>query len=190
MNNKLLSAILIAWITATWFASLSSASDNASNTSTSTWKMQFHKWDFGQRWDFANKGFGKWNFFDAMTDDEKTAFETMTQDEKKDYMENKRIENEEKMQAREDVIDALLAWKTLTSEQQTIKAEIIKERAERKAIMQERKANMEAIKTILEKKKSWSTLTEEEQTKLDELSNKSWFWHWKWNKWNKWFNMQ
>ena len=75
-----------------------------------------------------------------LTTEEKTALESMTDAEKKAFFESKQTEAKVKMETRESVIDKLLAGTTLTSEEETIRQEIIKERAE-----------MKAKKTILDK---------------------------------------
>jgi Tfp pilus assembly protein FimV len=81
-----------------------------------------------------------------------------------------------KMEAHENVIDKVLAWSTLTSEEETIKQEIIKQRAEMKTKRVEMEAKIAEVKTILEKKKAWTTLTSDEQAKLDASHSE---WHWK-----------
>jgi hypothetical protein len=85
-------------------------------------------------------------------------------------------EQKTKMEAHENVIDKVLAWSTLTSEEETTKQEIIKERAEKKLERETREAEMVTIKPILEKKKAWTTLTSDEQAKLDVFQSE---WHWK-----------
>ena len=82
-------------------------------------------------------------------------------------METKRLELEAKFEARETVIDKLLAGTTLTATEETLRQEIIKERAEQKTKRAEMKAQKEKIKAILEKKKAGTTLTAEEQALLD-----------------------
>jgi len=101
-----------------------------------------------------------------LTDAEKTALESMTQEDKQAFFEAKRSEQEAKREEREVIIDTLLSGGTLTSNQEIVRAEIIKERALQKADMEERKIQMETIKTLLEKKKSGETLTSEEETTL------------------------
>ena len=45
----------------------------------------------------------------ALTDEEKTALESMTDEEKQTFFETKRAQQKAKMEARESVIDKLLA---------------------------------------------------------------------------------
>jgi hypothetical protein len=85
-----------------------------------------------------------------LTDAEKTSLESMSDTEKKAFFDKKRLEAEAKKDARETVIDKLLAGTALSSDEETIRAEIIKERSEMKA----KKAEFKAIKTLLEKKKN------------------------------------
>lgn len=160
MNNKILSAVLIMWIAATWFASFTSADDKSETKIFKEFKSDnfewFKKFDRKHRW------------MEEITDEEKIALESMSLEEKKAFFETKKTEKE----AKEAVIDTLLAGKTLTSEQETLRDEIIKERAERKQKRLERETKQEEIKEILEKKKSWEELSDEEKTKLDEFKEK------------------
>ena len=137
------------------------------------WIRRWH----GDRW---WKMWERWFWFAELTDAEKTALESMTDTEKQEFFEKKREEQKAKMESHENVIDKLLAWSTLTSEEETIKQEIITQRAERKLKQAEMEAKMAEIKPILEKKKAWTTLTSDEQTKLDEFEAQrpegKWFW--------------
>ncbi len=67
---------------------------------------------------------------------------------------------------RESVIDALLNWNTLTTEQESIKVEMIQDRADRS----ERESEHEEIRNLEEKVRNWETLTEDEQSVLDEFT--------------------
>ena len=87
-----------------------------------------------------------------MTDAEKTAFEALSDTEKKVFMDKKRTEMEAKMEARDAIIDKLLAGITLTSTEESLRQEIIKERALMKTKRAEMKAQMEKVKAILDKK--------------------------------------
>lgn len=82
-------------------------------------------------WGFMK--FGSW-----LTDTEKTQLASMTKEEKQVFIETKRAEMESKMEQRESIIDKIFAWETLTADEQIIKAEIIKNRAERKTQRAER----------------------------------------------------
>lgn len=107
----------------------------------------------------------EWMWFGPMiqlTDAEKTSLKSMSDTEKKAFFDKKRLEAEAKKDARKTVIDKLLAGTALSSDEETVRAEIIKERAEMKA----KKAEFDAIKTLLEKKKNWETLTADEEAKI------------------------
>lgn len=172
MNNKkiltglLLTTIVVGWIWATF------ASDTTNSWTTNTNKV----------FNWLRAWMGK--FMGAeLTDAEKTALEAMTDTEKQTFFETKRTTQKAKIEAHENVIDKLLAWSTLTSEEEAVKAEIIKVRAERKLEREAREAEMEAIQPILEKKRNWETLTTDEQTKLDAFeSNRpgKWWMRWRW----------
>lgn len=137
------------------------------------------RWQGNRGWKMGER----WFWFAELTDAEKTALESMTDTGKQEFFEKKREEQKAKMESHENVIDKLLAWSTLTADEETIKQEIIKERTERKAKIAEMEAKIAEIKPILEKKKAWTTLTSDEQTKLDEFEEQrpegKWFgWRW------------
>lgn len=90
------------------------------------WEWKMGKWQWKGRWD-------KGGFINDLTTEEKTALESMTDDEKKAFFETKKAENDAKRIAHENVIDKLLSWEKLTAEEEVVRTEIIKERAERKA---------------------------------------------------------
>ena len=125
---------------------------------------------------WASATFAGYGFKNNLTTEQKASLEIMTEEEKTAFFKTYREAQVAKREAREAVLDALLAGQTLTSEQEVIRAEIIKERAERKA-------NREEIKTIMEKKEAWEELTVEEQAKLD--SKRRGFKGRK--RWGKWF---
>lgn len=154
-NKKILTGLLIATVVVSWVWA-SFASDT-----TNSWTASINKvFNWVRAW------MGK--FMGAeLTDAEKTALESMTDTEKQTFFETKRTEQKAKIEAHANVIDKLLAWSSLTSEEETLRQEIIKERAERKLERETREAEMEAIQPILEKKRNWETLTTDEQTKLD-----------------------
>lgn len=229
MNNKVLSAILLTWIIATWFAWLSKADDiTTGSNSTNSFKEFRHfnwewqnltdeqkaqmeeiktilekkknwetltsdeqnkldefeanrpQWWFEWKWHKWHDWFEKGFMWSNLTDEEKTALESMSDDEKKQFFETKMQEAKAEKEVKEAVIDALLEGKTLTSEQEVLRAQIIQERADMKAKMEERQAQMEEIKTIMEKKQNWETLTDEEQSLLDEYNP--------WKMWKWWFH--
>lgn len=222
-NKKILSALLIATIWATWLSysfadDISSTSDSSvktykerpeltdeqkaqmeeirtimekqKNGETLTSEEESTLDEFksnmpeikGDRWDKDNFKWWveRWFMWDSLTDEEKTALESMTTEEKQAFYEAKRVEQESERQAQENVIDKLLAWEILTSEEEVVRQEIITQRAEKKVEMEERQAKMEEMKTIMEKQNSWEELTEDEQTILDEF--KSWEWRWKFHR--------
>lgn len=88
-------------------------------------KINNHKW----KWNKGHKWF--WKMF--LTDEEKVALESMTDDEKKVFLETKKEEIKQLRDSEESVIDKLLAGETLTQEEDVIRNELIKKRAERKA---------------------------------------------------------
>lgn len=116
----------------------------------------------GMMWEW--RWMGMW-MIQELTDEEKTKLESMTDEEKKAFFETKRSEAQAKQTAKENVIDKLLAGQTLSSSEETVRAEIIKERADMKA----KKAKMEAIKTIMDKKRNGETLSTDEQAQLDKF---------------------
>jgi len=67
-----------------------------------------------------------------LTTEEKTSLESMTNEEKKAFFEARKFEKKAKRDSREGVIDKLLAWEVLTADEEVVRAEIIKERADRK----------------------------------------------------------
>jgi hypothetical protein len=92
------------------------------------------------KWMWMWKWFDKWGkdgFMNDLTAEEKTALESMTNDEKKAFFETKKSEMQAKRQSHEAVIDKLLAWEVLTANEEVVRNEIIVQRAERKAKMQE-----------------------------------------------------
>jgi len=149
-TNKVLAGILAIGILATWLWVASA--------------------DFGEF-----KGFWKAHKIE-LTEEQKTEIENMTDEEKKDFFETKRTEKKAERESRENVIDKLLAWETLTSEEEELRAEIIEHRAEMKIKRENREADRAEMKSIMEKKRAWEDLTDEEQAKLDEMkeSRKDW----------------
>lgn len=179
INKKILAGLLLVSIATAWI--WSTFANNTNTWSTSTWnvdKCEFNKWFWFWK-HFWNKF---WHY--NLTDTEKTALKTMTNDEKKAFLDKKELENKKlmdekfaKMEKKEAVIDALLTWNKLTSEQEILKTELIKERSDRKKELETRKNNMLEIKRIIDKKESWVELTNEEKTKIEQF---------KWEKKGKW----
>lgn len=113
---------------------------------------------------------------DNLTDAEKTAFSAMSDADKRTFLEKKRTEFEAKIEARDTVIDKLLAGTSLTTEEETLRKDIITERIAMKAKHTEMKAEMEKIKVILDKKQAGTALTTEEQALLDSMPKMSERW--------------
>lgn len=133
-NKKLLAGLLLATVTATatWL-SYSFADD----TTTSTGSVKSET-TFKTRWMGERRG-GWFGHLENLTDAEKTALTSMTDEQKKAFFETKKTQMEAIRTARENVIDKLLAWTTLTQEEENIRAEIITQRAEMKVEMEEMK---------------------------------------------------
>lgn len=175
----LLVSVVIAWV---WSTFAYSGTWSTNTGSTNNWYFKDFDW-------FGRGNHFKWGKFkDNLTDAEKTALATMTDEQKTAFYakkkEDQKVIMEQEMAKRELkewVIDTLLAGWTLTPEQQILKTEIIKERADRKIQMEQRKTQMNEIKTIMEKKKNWETLTTEEEAKLSQFKNDKRGWkHWRW----------
>lgn len=120
-----------------------------------------------------------------LTQDQKTEIENMSQDEKKVFFQTKKTEIQADREAKENVIDKLLAGETLTSVEENLRQEIIEQRAERKLKMEARKADREEMKSIIEKKKNGEELTEDEEAKLEEMKSHSKKWGKRWWRWDK-----
>lgn len=176
-NKKILVWLLIATVTTAWLSY--SYADSTSTWSSNT-KKEFRSnfWSWSHRWlSFENMWFVRWFNWVELTDTEKTALQSMTAEQKKTFFEQKMTTEKAQRDAKETVIDKLLAWQTLTVWEETIRQEIIKERAERKTQIQARETQMQTIKAILEKKKNGETLTADEQATLDSFKGNS---HGKW----------
>lgn len=106
---------------------------------------------------------------EQLTDEEKESLKDMTREEKREFFETKLEEHIAEVEARENVIDKLLAWEELTDEEEEIRQEIIEQRAQAKAKREERKEKMEEIKTILDKRDAWEELTDEEKDSLEQF---------------------
>ena len=193
--KKIIASSVLATIAVSWVTGLSVSADEEKNTDSKK-SFGFEKmFDRGgdERWERGSKMVKiMWKMF--LTETEKESVKNMTRSERKKFMDAKKeafknMSDEEKnalkekikverdahiaeRQAKSQVIDDLLAWKTLTSEQETLRTEIIKERAERKAEKLKRQEKMEAVKSIFEKKKAGEKLTDEEKTTLNEFKSK------------------
>jgi Spy/CpxP family protein refolding chaperone len=151
MNTKILvPAVLVAGL------SLAAVGTYAATSTTTTPGSTMNQTTRGP-------GFGKGGHMMAnLTDAEKTALESMTDEQKKAWFETKRTEMEARHDAREAVIDKLLAGTALSATEETTRQEIIKERAERKA----QKEKMDAIRAKVE---AGTALTAEEQDLVDSM---------------------
>lgn len=158
MNNKLVSAILIAWIASTGFAGISSA-NNIENNEVSTYNFEMKKWKHMRG-------------FDKLSDEEKTLVENMDEAEKREFFQQKKEEHKAVRELKESVIDDLLAGNTLTAQQEEIRTQIIQERAEKKAKRMQMEEQREVMKAIKQKKQSWEELTSQEQELLDTFKEK------------------
>lgn len=185
MNKKILAVVLLFSVTSAWI--WVTFADDSSTWSTGTWVT--NNWFFKNFKDFGWFKHRKEWFKNNLIDDEKTELASISDVEKKSFFDKKREEqivlmekNKADRELREWVIDALLAWKSLTSEQEILRNEIIKERAERKIQMLEREEEMTNFRAIMDKKKTWETLTSEEQTILDNsrhTKKDKGFWKWR-----------
>lgn len=86
------------------------------------------------KWIIGNMEHGPMMFWADLTTEEQTALSKMTEEQTIAFFEAKSKEMQAKMESHEKVIDKLLAWEKLTSSEETIRAEIIKLRAERKTM--------------------------------------------------------
>ncbi len=110
--------------------------------STMSGSMNEMRWEMWMGWMM-----GAW--FSTMTqlsDAEKTALTTMTADQKKAFFDAKMTDVKAKAEAKETVIDKLLAGTALTADEETLRQEIIKDRAAMKAQKTAMDANMQAWK--------------------------------------------
>lgn len=191
MKKQIIAGAIIASLAAgTMYVSAATNNNSSTWTTNKTFKESFEgKW-------FAKhqKMMWEWRWMGIMpqlTDEEKTKLESMTAEQKKAFFEQKITEAKVKAEAKEIVIDKLLAGTALTADEEILRQEIIKERADMKAKKAAMDANMAAMKTIMEKKKAGTVLTTEEQATLDSMKSNMQAWKWrmwgqKWEK--KWMN--
>lgn len=136
------------------------------------WMMMWWMWGFSHGFGFK---------INELTTEEKTKLESMTEEQRKEFFETKKLEIQAKIESHEIVIDKLLAWQPLNSDEEKIRTEIIKQRAEMKVKKQE----MEEFRNLMEKQRNWETLTSDEQTKLNDFKSNMphrWgMWFWKFN---------
>lgn len=148
------------------------------NTKSTIQSQTFHKDFWIQHKEFGKgiRDFGKghWPHIGnlQLTDEEKTQLSTMTNQQKQDFFKAKRTEQIKQKQAEDIVIDKLLAGQTLTSDEETIRQTIIKDRANRKAQETKRETERQQLEAIKTKQQSGQILTSDEQTLLDSIKNK------------------
>jgi len=132
------------------------------------WNEKWFKW-----W------LGRWFNWIELTDAEKQSLTTMTAEQKKAFFEQKmQVAKTEKL-AHDSVIDKLLAWLSLTTEEETLRQTIIKERA----TMKVKQAEMQVMKAIMQKSRNGEALTADEQAKLTTFQASHSIKHWT----GKWF---
>lgn len=172
---------IVAWLAIASALTAGTLLTYADTTTTNSWTTsdtQKAQWPQGG-WDHERGG--KWGekwmrgwMMTQLTDAEKTKLQSMTDAEKQAFFEAKRTETEAKMEAREAVMDKLVAGEALTTDsEKAIQKEIIAERAAQKTARAEMKAKQateqksrEEIKSIIEKKAAGTALTTDETTKL------------------------
>ena len=172
-NKKILIALLLATITISWI-SYSFAEDK--NISSNKIFKEFKKY-WWEKWIIWLHAI--WN---NLTDAEKISLKTMSDEERKTFFKTKLKEEKAKRELKETVIDKLLAWKTLTTDEENVRAEIIKERAERKKEIEEMQIKMDKLNSILEKKRAGEVLIDEEKAILKDYKkhNKKGRWGMMW----------
>lgn len=202
-NKKILASILIATIgvTGVWY---SFADDSIDNT-VKTIKERLELTDDQKAERIEMKTiFDKKKAWEELTDDEQAKLDNMKSKKwsggKSDKMKSdkqwgkmkgnnkwERIELTDEQKAekeakfterklKNEVIDLLLAWDTLSSEQETLRVQMITDRAEKKAEFELKQAEKAEMKVIFDKKDAWEELTDEEQIKLDEIKTNSKKW--------------
>lgn len=186
MNNKILSVVLVAGIATTGFAAVGSANETLSGSiqvDTLQVREIFEKSRNGEVltsdeqniFDRAkshftkkgHKGFGKRKGLKHLSEEEREALETMTDDEKKAFFDSKKEEMQAKKEARKSVIDTLISGNTLTTEQETIRVEML-EKIESGDGKLGKRDNAEIIEKILK----GETLSSDEQVKFEEMQAK------------------
>lgn len=96
---------------------------------------------------------------EKLTQEETDLLKNMTSEQKREFFEKKSLELKQKKEqefkkreAKEAVIDKLLNWETLTTEDKTLVEEIKKERADRKNSLENKKIFNKEFKEINKKK--------------------------------------
>lgn len=88
--------------------------------------LDTYKWN--KKWKNKWMWWKGW-FINDLTDEEKALFDEMTDEEKKEFLDTKREEHKILMESYNSVIDKLLAWEELTTEEENLRSEIIEYRA-------------------------------------------------------------
>ncbi len=188
MNNKILSAVLLTGIAASGFAGISAADDTQTGSLTDTQHEAMHdlmdKLRAGEtltdseqaeldelkslrpeRGGHTKDHFGKRKGFGHLTDEERTALESMSDEEKQAFFETKKAEMEAQKAAYKAVIDALIAGETLSTEQETLRAEMITRFEDEDNHHTHRRDGGDVILKLLQ----GETLTADEQTELADM---------------------
>jgi len=175
-NKKTIALVLLGTLVASGL-SYSFANEETSNS------FVFGRWNGEQQRQFDCEERMSWQmngprdnnkWIRGLSEEEQEVFQNMSDEEKEAFLNTKREEQraeaqarQEENQVRENVIDKLLAWESLTTEEEILRQEIITERAERKQKMEERKA-------LMDKKISGEELTDEEEASLNEMKGGKW----------------
>ena len=190
MNNKILSVVLVVWIATTWFAGISAANSGNLLGQNSELRelikksrsgetlseeeqaaLDALKWTLGE-WFHEKKmkkwwdGFGKRAGFAHLTEDEKVALRAMSDDEKKAFFDEKKAEMEVQKILHKNVIDKLIAWESLTADEEATRLEMLTKFDEQTNKKKHpRKEGGEMIGKLL----AGDELTEEEQQMLRDM---------------------
>jgi Spy/CpxP family protein refolding chaperone len=173
MNKSILissAAIMtIGAIAVTTFATSTFAASNATSTESVTSKIHtmVNGWGGGH----GHHGGGEMggHKMEILTPAEQTALTSMTDTQKKDFFEKKHTEMETRHDAREAVIDKLLAGTALTAEEEILRKTIITEHAAHQIEEVTMKTKMTQMKAIFDKKRAGIALTVDEQKLLDSM---------------------
>lgn len=155
MNKKLLASVLLIATVTAWTATYAASTDLGSNRGT--WVHS--QWTSEGRFE-VRKMWGRELI--NLTDAEKVSLKSMTSTQRKDFLKQKEVDSKAKRVIKESITDKLLSWQVLTPDEEIVRQEMIKNRADMKA----EKVQMDTIKAILQKKKSWAPLTTDEQAQL------------------------
>ncbi|GAB0175217.1 MAG: hypothetical protein HHAS10_10960 [Candidatus Altimarinota bacterium] len=167
MNTKILvPAVLVTALTVAVAGTFAATGSNSSNGNSSV-PGQISE-NGGERMG-GHRGGPMGGPMNELSDAEKTSLESMTNTEKQAFFQKKRTEAEAKRSAHEAVIDKLLAGTALTTDEESLRQDIIKERAEMKTKRAEMEAKRTQFEAILEKQKAGTTLTQDEQKILDDM---------------------